>query len=918
MKGRFFLLATSVLLLASLLVANLAFATVELPSVVYDGQRYYAGEEITPLRQENSKTYLMPNGNIGLDVYMGTIHYKDNYADNNEQWKDIDTTIVNGRVDKAPYILVIDYANYSITVTSKRDGSVTILQLDTLGLANKPIKVLPAVANNRATFGGVAFDTDFVIEASNERVKFKRVLLSSSASTLAKFNIIQVGNGIAITCSGRSQITGKPINVGSSKVGYTLTEWVDSAELEGVSYPIEIDPTVEVRVGASSDDCARNIGGAAGWSLVATIGEVGAEAVNKQFGMGLRFLNIAVANAETISTAYIVLESGAVTSNTVCNARVSAEDVDDAVTFVDNAAAFDARYANHTTAVVDWDNIPAWSYPEVGADTTTPEIKTVVQEIVDRGGWVSGQDMVFFIEDFDDRSDASAKRLALSWDFGDNTHGALLHIEYVVLPTVTSQAATSVEETSATLNGNITATGNGTCDERGFVYDTATHADPGNVAPGASGYASSWADAGGPWGTGAFDSGANIVGLTKGELYFFRSYTHNTKGYDYSNTERQFLTKPDEPTNLAIAITVSGQLDLTWTTGTGFDTTYIVRKVDSYPANRADGTNVYNGAGVSYNDTGLNANVDYHYSAWSYCTEGGLEQYSDLTSDAHEVALVGPITVCNTPIDISPPSLTQMYYSANVTSLVGLASYDERGFVWGTTSLATPDFTAIDATAYDSNWSETGTWNAIGTYNHTPTLVAGTTYFIRAGAHNASCWAYSAEVTFDTFDEVLWYEPNTMIIAVALPDRQGTQDGVIHWGNNTGITIVFGEMESSEATAATPDVTGGFDMPESILPETWFASGENVANLPLYDGINAVAIQIGMPVQTLYFIGIIGLAFAMMLFVIVFTRSALLGVLAMTIVLFVGSSQTIIPMWIPVVVLLVDFGIMFLYRQVSY
>jgi hypothetical protein len=38
----------------------------------------------------------------------------------------------------------------------------------------------------------------------------------------------------------------------------------------------------------------------------------------------------------------------------------------------------------------------------------------------------------------------------------------------------------------------------------------------------------------------------------------------------------------------------------------------------------------------------------------------------------------------------------------------------------------------------------------------------------------------------------------------------------------------------------------------------------------------------------------------------------------MSIVFFIGSSMTIIPMWIPFVILITDFGIMYLVKQVSY
>ena len=109
-----------------------------------------------------------------------------------------------------------------------------------------------------------------------------------------------------------------------------------------------------------------------------------------------------------------------------------------------------------------------------------------------------------------------------------------------VAPTVTSAAATIVGATSSCLNGNITSTGSeATDDYRGFVYDTSTHADPGNVAPASSGYASNWTETS-TYSTGVF---AHFIdGLTLGYTYYFRSCAHNTYGWDYSDTEQSFTT----------------------------------------------------------------------------------------------------------------------------------------------------------------------------------------------------------------------------------------------------------------------------------------------------------------------------------------------------------------------------------------
>jgi len=99
-----------------------------------------------------------------------------------------------------------------------------------------------------------------------------------------------------------------------------------------------------------------------------------------------------------------------------------------------------------------------------------------------------------------------------------------------------------VDGTSATLNGEITDTGypdtGDTDDERGFVWDTATHGDPGSaIAPEDTNYATSldgdsWTEAG-SFGTGDFDYEA--TGLTALVTYYYRACAHNIAGWTYGD-----------------------------------------------------------------------------------------------------------------------------------------------------------------------------------------------------------------------------------------------------------------------------------------------------------------------------------------------------------------------------------------------
>jgi hypothetical protein len=166
----------------------------------------------------------------------------------------------------------------------------------------------------------------------------------------------------------------------------------------------------------------------------------------------------------------------------------------------------------------------------------------------------------------------------------------------------------------------------------------------------------------------------------------------------------------------------------------------------------------------------------------------------------------------------------------------------------------------------------------------------------------------------------LYLAPLVMITGVTVPDRSlQTHHGTITWGANSGLSISYGGMTSNESyTASSANATGGFDMPSAPMPSSWFAAGGNVSALPFYDSFVEVSVQTGTPVQTLYGLAIIGVAFGAFIGLVSFTRSALLGYIAMVIVFGIGSSMTIIPAWIVFSMVIVGAGIMYLYRQVAY
>jgi hypothetical protein len=97
-------------------------------------------------------------------------------------------------------------------------------------------------------------------------------------------------------------------------------------------------------------------------------------------------------------------------------------------------------------------------------------------------------------------------------------------------PTVTTTAASSIANTSATLAGNVTADGGETVTERGIVYSTSDTTP--TIAEGATKDTNST-------GTGVFTE--SITSLTAGTIYYFNAYAINSVGTSYG-TSATFTT----------------------------------------------------------------------------------------------------------------------------------------------------------------------------------------------------------------------------------------------------------------------------------------------------------------------------------------------------------------------------------------
>jgi hypothetical protein len=605
-------LGLTLILLLSLLPALMPFIYVE-PVDADTGKQVLPIGEIVSQRTENSKTTYLGNGKYSLDSSVGIMHYKDNYANASEQWKDIDLTMVNGKVTKAPYELTIDGLN--VTVKDKKTGAITTIGLTDVGVSKVSTPTL-SISAGKATASNIATDTDLEISWKNSRISYTRVLKSANAPLDAKFAIAQIGNSITLSTKAEDSksLTDKSVPVISSIKDGILTESIDSKV--ALTYPVRIDPTLDLGVTASTDDTSFRHDGSSLLTWVNLLfGDTG-----DQYKVGVRYLGITIPTGASISTSYVSFNCSIAEAANGVKLDIYGEQNNSSATF-STSADFDSRAT--TTAKVDWDFDTDWV---LNTKYNSPEIKTIIQELVNDYSGLSAANISIFFNN--SGSTIWAKRYAYSYD-GDANAVAILHIEYVPVFSVTSSAASSVANTTATLNGEVASLFSNNVTLRGFAWGITSNAtQPINVTPPASYTTNNTAS--GNWGTGAFTYGA--TGLSTGTTYYWRAYAYDGVSYAWSHPELSLLTKPAAATAVAATDgTDTTKVVVTWTKATG-----------------ATGYKVYEGANLLATLGDVATYDDSAAPAPTISIAGGLTTASDGTSSVHvalnnagEVGVVG-------------------------------------------------------------------------------------------------------------------------------------------------------------------------------------------------------------------------------------------------------------------------------------
>jgi uncharacterized repeat protein (TIGR01451 family) len=206
--------------------------------------------------------------------------------------------------------------------------------------------------------------------------------------------------------------------------------------------------TRQIRVSSGSDDAEQSSSGSV--SLSSSDLELVFDGNNQTVGM--RFNSILVPKGVTITNAYIQFKVDE-TSSAAANLTIQGQASDNAPTFTSASNNISAR--SKTTASVAWNPVAWNSEGAAGVDQRTSNIAPVIQEIINRPGWTSGNSLATIIT-------GTGARVAESFE-GDAAGAPLLHIEYIDKPPAPGadlSLTSTVNNSNPRLGSDITFTVN--------------------------------------------------------------------------------------------------------------------------------------------------------------------------------------------------------------------------------------------------------------------------------------------------------------------------------------------------------------------------------------------------------------------------------------------------------------------------
>jgi hypothetical protein len=160
----------------------------------------------------------------------------------------------------------------------------------------------------------------------------------------------------------------------------TVTEQIVTSSTNDATDKYRNDTNVSVDYRESTIEIGHEGGHMLEWSLCA----------------GFRFTGVNIPKGATIHSAKLTLTANGDYSSNNVNVRVYGIDVDDAPAWSTDNRPWEDNYTQLTSAYVNFSILPSWTTDN---EYDFTGLASIVQEITDRNGWASGNDLALIIND---------------------------------------------------------------------------------------------------------------------------------------------------------------------------------------------------------------------------------------------------------------------------------------------------------------------------------------------------------------------------------------------------------------------------------------------------------------------------------------------------------------------------------------
>lgn len=395
------------------------------------------------MRTLNSKTFVKPEKHNGKDVFICEARLEAVcYLSDDNEWRSIDTEvrdIGDGQygVEWAPYKFYVHKAGIGFDFHSRAGGFVRVTLIG-VGeeIFDTTQKMSPTYTDNAVVYYEIRPGCDIVFQCHSQRVKTLRVLKNADAPKVFRwrceydnegqekilphlFGTDAMGDSLELELKieegGKSHQFVEEIWTGRVKKITDLATRIKSYSTD-VAWPVSIDPTVNYSVTTGADDGRERSGSWYNSDSYLITGNF-----SFSWSLGVRFQGVSIPQGSTINSATLSLycigaNYGATRGGL---GKIYGYDTDDAAAFSSTIRPTNVSKTTASTLINTPPSVGAWSDFNVAS---------IVQEIVDRGGWASGNDMSFPI--IDNSSPSGRYTFWEAYERSPSTNNPALSITY--------------------------------------------------------------------------------------------------------------------------------------------------------------------------------------------------------------------------------------------------------------------------------------------------------------------------------------------------------------------------------------------------------------------------------------------------------------------------------------------------------